>query len=224
MQISLNIVPARETISESFMQEILYITWLLILSQLSPGPDVTYVFRASLSRGFRAGAAAGAGISTGFILHTVLVCSFGAAVNEWDGLPYIVWAAGAWLLYMAWKIFPKNRNDGTDHMFEGATQKPMRKIYCDAFLCNMLNPKATLFLAGLCVPVLGTHNEPWYPWALGAAMVFGGYFGWCLWAALLQFPPLHRCYIRHVRFIDAFFSLALAFFAVSLCFSMSSGS
>lgn len=95
----------------------------------------------------------------------------------------------------------------------------MRTLYREALLCNILNPKATLFVAGLAVPVLGAHAEAWFPWALGIAMVSGAFLGWCLWSALLQFPPLRRAYLRAMRPVDALFAVALAVFAVLLCFA-----
>lgn len=198
------------------VQEIIYATLLLIMSQLSPGPDVTYVFRCALAQGFKAGATAGAGISTGIIFHTALVCCFGASVRTWEGMPLLVWTAGIWLLYLAWKISPKPRQNNTSETFAPVRSVPLGTVYREALLCNLLNPKATLFIAGLCIPLLGKHGEAWHPWAMGASMVIGSLLGWCLWAALLQFAPLHRFYMRRGRVIDAFFAAALALFACSL--------
>ena len=48
---------------------------LLVLAQLSPGPDVFFVFRTALAQGFRAGAAVGCGISLGFLIQATLACT-----------------------------------------------------------------------------------------------------------------------------------------------------
>lgn len=201
------------------MQEALTIVWLLILSQLSPGPDMAYVFRCALARGFYAGVAAGAGICSGLIVHVAVVCALGAAVIESPYKTPVMYAAGAWLLYLAWKIFPKKkRGDRPPASPEAGECGSFSTIYREALLCNILNPKATLFVAGLALPALAAHAQSWYPWALGAMMVFGAFLGWCLWAGLLQFPPLRNAYIRAMRPVDAVFALALAAFAVALCF------
>lgn len=200
------------------MQEAFTIVWLLILSQLSPGPDMTYVFRSALTRGFYAGAAAGAGICTGFVVHVAVVCSLGTAVTESPLKTPAMYAAGAWLLYLAWKIFPKNKRRDGGASLSGGERLSFSRIYREALLCNILNPKATLFVAGLALPALAAHAQPWYPWALGGMMVGGAFLGWCLWSVLLQFPPLRRAYIRAMRPVDAVFALALAAFAVALCF------
>lgn len=201
------------------MQEALTIVWLLILSELSPGPDMTYVFRSALAKGFYAGVTAGAGICTGFVVHVAIVCALGTAVNESPYKTPVMWAAGAWLLYLAWKIFPKKRHDAAaGASLEGGAGQSLATIYREALLCNILNPKATLFVAGLAIPALGSHPEAWYPWVLGGMMVLGAFLGWCLWSALLQFPPLRRAYVRAMRPVDAVFAVALAAFAVALCF------
>lgn len=201
------------------MQDALTIVGLLILSQLSPGPDMAYVFRSALARGFRAGMAAGAGISTGFVAHAALVCALGQAVVDSPWKTPVIWAAGAWLLYLAWKIFPKKGALSAEATLEKGEGQGPGVLFREALLCNILNPKATLFVAGLAVPVLGAHAESWYPWALGAMMVGGAFLGWCLWSALLQFPPLRRAYLRAMRRVDALFAVALAVFAVLLCFA-----
>lgn len=181
---------------------------------------MAYVFRSALARGFRAGVTAGAGISTGFVVHVAIVCALGTAVNESPLKTPVVWAAGAWLLYLAWKIFPKKKRvpDG-EVSLAGGSRQSLAAMYREALLCNILNPKATLFVAGLAVPALGSHPGTWYPWFLGGMMVTGAFLGWCLWSALLQFPPLRRAYIRAMRPVDAVFALALAVFAIVLCFA-----
>lgn len=195
------------------------IVGLLILSELSPGPDMAYVFRSALARGGRAGAVAGAGISTGFVVHVALVCTLGKAVVDSPWKTPVIWASGAWLLYLAWKIFPKKSAPSAEAGPEVNRGQGLRVLYREALICNILNPKATLFVAGLAVPVLGAHAEAWFPWVLGGMMVSGAFLGWCLWSALLQFPPLRRAYLRAMRPVDALFSVALAVFAVLLCFA-----
>ncbi|MBR3943761.1 MAG: LysE family transporter, partial [Akkermansia sp.] len=81
---------------------------LLVLSQLSPGPDVFFVFRTALAQGFRAGVAVGAGISLGFFIQAAVACTAGAWVMQQSWSTYMLWAAAAWLLYLSWKIFPKH--------------------------------------------------------------------------------------------------------------------
>ena len=75
---------------------LLLLSVLLIVSQLSPGPDVFFVFRTALAQGFRAGAAVGCGISLGFLIQAAFACSVGAWVMQqpWSG--FLLWPAAVW--------------------------------------------------------------------------------------------------------------------------------
>ena len=57
---------------------------LLLVSQLSPGPDVFFVFRTALAQGFRAGSAVGSGISAGFLIQATLVAIIKLCINQME--------------------------------------------------------------------------------------------------------------------------------------------
>ncbi|MBT9450539.1 LysE family translocator [Akkermansia glycaniphila] len=197
--------------------ELLLFALFFIFSQLSPGPDVALVFRAALSRGFRAGAAVGLGCSAGLVFHAALVCSLGAALLDWTYAPYVCAAAGGWLLFLAWKVYPR-RGVSQDAGMEGAAPKEsLASFFRDGLVSNVLNPKVTFFLLSLATPLLRRHDEPWFPWVMGLAMVVPAACGWMLWSGLLQFPVLRACYVRHTRGIEMVFAVLLAVFAAG-CF------
>lgn len=188
---------------------------LLILSQLSPGPDLAYVTRASLSLGWRAGVVASLGISTGLIVHAALVCGYGKILSHSSYTQLFGYLAGTWLLVLAYMIFPKKKT--ADFSFE-AEQKheahPLKKSYREALLCNLLNPKCTIFLLSLSTPLLEAHGEVWYPWFLGSLIVITAGFGWSLWSLILQQPHIRHFYGTHTRILDMTFSIALGLFAL----------
>ena len=190
---------------------------LLIFSQLSPGPDVIFVFRTALARGFRGGVAAGTGISLGFAIQATVACTLGAWFMQHSICTYLLWAAAAWLLYLAWKIFPKCSTDEELQLQEDGTLTSCPTLLWQGFLCNILNPKCTLFILTLSAGPIKTHGSiPWYTAALIIAFTAACWLGWALWSALLQWAPLRRQYLRHTKGIDAVFSLLLAGFAVLL--------
>ena len=82
---------------------------LLLVSQLSPGPDVFFVFRTALAQGFRAGSAVGAGIATGFFIQAALVAWVGGWLMSQPWSSWLLYAASVWLLYLAWRIFPRRK-------------------------------------------------------------------------------------------------------------------
>lgn len=203
---------------------ILAVCGALILSQLSPGPDVLYIFRTSLAQGFRAGFAVAFGINLGFLIQSIIVCTAGAWAIEHGWGRWLLPVAACWLLYLAWRIFPRHwRPAAEDSLAPTPTatatpqQEPATTLIIKGFLCNILNPKCMLFILGITSDALRTHTTlHWYVTALITALFIASLAGWALWSGLLQWPPLRRTYLRHTQAIDTLFAGILAAFAIIL--------
>lgn len=203
----------------SALLSLLLVSLFLVLSQLSPGPDVFFVFRTALARGFRGGAAVSSGINAGFCIQTLVVCSAGQWVMQQSWSRWVLLAAAGWLLYLAYKIFPR-RKTGEVSLGDSAEEDcvSLWRLAGQGFLCNILNPKCGLFIAGIALGPLNTYGAAfaWYTPALVAALVLSSQLGWMFWSALLQWHPIRGFYLRHTRPIDTAFSLLLALFAILL--------
>lgn len=203
----------------SALLSLLLVSLFLVLSQLSPGPDVFFVFRTALARGFRGGAAVSSGINAGFCIQTLVVCSAGQWVMQQSWSRWVLLAAACWLLYLAYKIFPR-RKTGEVSLGDSAEEDRVSlwRLAGQGFLCNILNPKCGLFIAGIALGPLNTYGSlyVWYTPALVAALVLSSQLGWMFWSALLQWQPIRGFYLRHTRPIDTAFSLLLALFAILL--------
>ncbi len=198
---------------------LLSVSLLLVISQLSPGPDVFFVFRTALAGGFRRGAAVGAGISAGSCIQAAVVCTLGVWVMQQDWAQWVLYAATAWLLYLAWRIFPRRGAAGQGVELEAPTETAgALRLFGRGFLCNILNPKCMLFFGGLSAAPLEAYAArfSWFAAALVLCLTLAGLLGWILWSALLQWGPIKGFYLRHVRAIDALFSILLAVFALLL--------
>lgn len=192
---------------------------LLVLSQLSPGPDVFFVFRTALSQGKRAGSAVGAGITLGFFLQTLVVCSAGTWVMQQEWSRWVLMGAACWLLYLAWKILPRAKTSNSVQLDATRTQRePLLSLFWQGFLCNILNPKCTLFICGLTLgpQQLYSNSLSWYAPALVLGLQAASFGGWVLWSTLLQWSPIRHMYLRHTRGIDTIFAILLAVFALLL--------
>lgn len=200
------------------LTSIFIVCGVLVLSQLSPGPDVLYVFRTALAQGFRSGLAVAFGINLGFLIQSIFVCTIGTWGIEQGWGKWMMPLAGCWLLYLAWKILPRHLRGQEDTLSQEASEsEDALTLIGRGFLCNILNPKCMLFILGITSEALHSHAHiRWYVPALVAALFVASLAGWALWSALLQWAPLRRFYTRHVRKIDLIFSLLLAGFAVTL--------
>ena len=81
---------------------------ILIISQLSPGPDLFYVVRTALAQGFRAACAVVTGITIGITIQLCIVCVAGPWLLEQEWSRWLLYAAAVWFLYLAWKIMPRH--------------------------------------------------------------------------------------------------------------------
>lgn len=191
---------------------------VLLVSQLSPGPDVFFVFRTALAQGFRAGAAVGSGISAGFLIQAALVAWLGGWLMAQPWSCCVLYVAVLWLLYLAWRIFPRHRVKVEQGALETTEKEPLPVLFGKGFLCNILNPKCTLFICGLGLGPLEQFGGTFAWYAPVLVLVFTGacLLGWVMWSALLQWSPVRGFYLRHTTEIDALFALLLAVFAILL--------
>ncbi len=197
---------------------ILLVCFTLVLSQLSPGPDVFLVFRTSLAQGFRRGFAVALGINLGFLIQSIAACTLGAWVLEQSWSRWLILGAACWLLFLAWRIFPKPGSSADISLDSDAVaRESYRSLILGGFLCNILNPKCMLFILSLTTDALRNHTAlSWYLPTLIGSLFFASLGGWTLWSALLQWAPLRGAYLRHTRAVDAVFALILAAFAALL--------
>lgn len=192
---------------------------VIVLGQFSPGPDMLLLTRTALRRGSPAGVRMALGIGCGLAFHATIAIAGMAVVFErftvlrrvllWVAAFYLLWLAYGLLreAFMAWHSGAKS---------ESTQRENGHSPFVRGLLCNLLNPKAALFLAAVCAPFLAGKHPDWWPAALWIVVVGLGVGLWSLWVVLLQWPPLRRSYERAVLWIDALFGIALIVLAAAL--------
>lgn len=199
------------------MGELAAFAGLMALGQFSPGPDMVLVSRTALREGTAAAWKTSLGIACGLIVHASLaVGGVAVAYQQFPAFRSVLkWVGSAYLLWLAFGML----REGFAAWYCGGKQ-PRRPPgfahppFLRGLLCNLLNPKAALFLAAASAPFLSRGHAPWWPFAIGGIVVIQGLALWMLWAALLQWGPLRRGYERFALVVDALFGIALAALAV----------
>lgn len=197
------------------MKEELIFAGILLLSQASPGPDQAFVTRSTLAYGFGAGVMAALGIGTGIVAHAALACTVGASVfHSFLGVGLFC-AASCWMLYLAWKIWPRGRKA----FLAGCGDIPPAScIYRDALVTNLMNPKATFFFVALSAPLL--EKIMILPMLFYLFLIVAtGTAGWILWALVFRWQPIRFFYGRYAGILDGILSLVLAGFGFSMLYS-----
>jgi len=119
-----------------------------LLLNMTPGPDIAYIAARAAAGGVRPGVAAALGITGGCVVHTlaaaaglsVLLATSAAAfgIVKWCGAAYLAYA-GPKLLRASWRA-----DDATPFQSVLAAA-PSARIFREAFVINIFNPKVALF-------------------------------------------------------------------------------
>jgi threonine/homoserine/homoserine lactone efflux protein len=140
---------------------------------LTPGADMMFCLGQGLRSGPRAAMAANLGIGLGCMVHTLLAgLGLGAVVQahpvafdaiRWLGVAYLLWLAAQAL-----------RNP-IDLQARDVAADPLAKVFRDALIVNLLNPKVILFILAF-LPQFVDPARAVLPQflMLGAILAFGG--------------------------------------------------
>lgn len=112
---------------------------------VTPGPAVVYIVARSVDQGWRAGVVSSLGVSVGslaqvfaaaFGLSAIVLSSVAAfAAIKYLGAAYLIWIGVR-------KLMERDRADGAPDL----PADPMRRIFTQGIVVNLLNPKSALFL------------------------------------------------------------------------------
>jgi threonine/homoserine/homoserine lactone efflux protein len=168
--------------------------WLFIVSGLllnvTPGPDTAYIVGRSVQGGWRGGAAAALGIGAGCLIH-VFAAGIGLSAllaASSTAFTLVKWAGAAYLCFMGVTMLLSRSHASDDAAAESVgislRQIPLRQVFWQGALTNVLNPKVALFFLAF-LPQFVAADSPHKAAAfvlLGLIFVFNGTL-WCLGVA-----------------------------------------
>ncbi|MDF5751028.1 LysE family translocator [Spongiactinospora sp. TRM90649] len=110
---------------------------------ISPGPNHLYIIARAVSQGRAAGVASAFGVEAGTLVHIAAAAA---------GLSYLVarsatlfamvkWAGVAYLIYLGIRTLMARG----EHTADQARPQPLRRVFLEGVLVNVLNPKVILF-------------------------------------------------------------------------------
>jgi threonine/homoserine/homoserine lactone efflux protein len=175
--------------------------WLFIISGLilniTPGPDTAYIVGRSAQFGWRGGAAAALGISTGCLVH-VVACAIGLSAllaASATAFTLVKWAGAAYLCIIGIRMLltPTSKPADASPRRDSVASPP--KVFWQGALTNVLNPKVALFFLAFLPQFVDaeTPHKALAFLALGLIFILNGTL-WCL--AVAAFAARTA---RHVR-------------------------
>lgn len=163
-------------------------TFLLtgILLNITPGNDTIFILSKSIGQGKKAGIVSALGIGTGSFIHTILAALGLSLIIAKSILLFniIKYAGATYIIYIGIKMFLDKNQLNTDISDKNEAVN-YRKIYRDAIITNVLNPKVALFFIAFLPQFIDPtfKNTVWPFLVLGITFITTGTI-WCLILAI----------------------------------------
>ena len=199
------------------------IGFLMLLSAMLPGPDFALVTKNSILHSRRAGLFTSLGIGSAILVH-ITYCVLGLAVIISQSLllfSFIKYLGAIYLIYLGiTAILTKHTST-----IEAKVHCPLQKskisdltAFRQGFLCNLLNPKATLFFLALFTMIIKSETPKLWELAYAIEM-FIITIGWfCSLTIILSHRRILRILNRIEKYIEKAVGIFLIGFGVALAF------
>lgn len=195
------------------LTELITIATLTLLTAMLPGPDFALVTKNTILFSRRAGILTTLGISCALMIH-VTYCSLGLALiiaNSIIAFNIIKYLGAAYLLYLG-IITLQLKNIKLKKPAADTSNRTLKDFtaFKQGFLCNLLNPKATMFFLALFTMVVK-------PGATGlidlcyAIVIFATAF---IWFSSLTYILSHRRVMSALNHSEIYISKLLGIFLI----------
>lgn len=154
-----------------------------ILLNLTPGQDTFYILGRTLAQGKRAGVASVLGIACGSVLHTIAAAAGLSALlfASASAFLFVKLAGAVYLVYLGLRMLLAKKAESSPSDGGTGPRLPLRRVFFQGLLTNLLNPKVALFFLAL-MPQFISEDSPAKSAAfvlLGFSFIATGTF-WCL--------------------------------------------
>ena len=118
-----------------------------LLLNVTPGPDTLYIVGRSTTQGLRAGVAAALGIGAGTLVHiSAAALGLSAILATSAGAFTLIKLLGAaYLVYVGLALLFSSQTPLDAADAASIVPAPLRTVFVQGFLTNVLNPKVALF-------------------------------------------------------------------------------
>lgn len=204
------------------MAEFFTIGFLMLLSSMLPGPDFAMVTKNTVMHSRTAGIFTSLGIASAILVH-VSYCILGLAVIITRSLllfSLVKYIGASYLVFIGIKtlISKKQSLQNAKCVLSTKTDISIFRAWRQGFLCNLLNPKATLFFLALFTMII-KPNTPIHIEIIYAAEMFIIIFSWfALITMILSHPIISQWLDKAQTYISKTLGVMLIGFGICLAF------
>jgi RhtB (resistance to homoserine/threonine) family protein len=182
----------------------LFIATIATLGMISPGPDFFLVIKNAARYPRLAAMMTSLGVVCGVITH-MSYCVAGLAVvittTPWL-FSLLKYVGAAYLIWVGIQALFSRTNSKMN--LDNLTQQPVKlhKAFVQGYLCNLLNPKATLFFLAMFTQVLQVDSSLGEKFWYASIIVCLSMIWWPLLVILIQSGPVRRGLAKAQKLID----------------------
>jgi RhtB (resistance to homoserine/threonine) family protein len=203
------------------MSAFLTVAFVHLLGVMSPGPDFILTTKNSLVFSRRSGMLTALGLGCGMLAHSAYcVVGIGLIVSRsillFNTLKYI---GAAYLIFIGWKALMSK--GGLISSAEAREEKDLAPwaAFRMGFLCNVLNPKATLFVFALFTQVIDPSTPAFVQAFYGLYMGMATVVWFSFVASVLSLPVVRRPFERMQGAIERFMGAVLILLGIRVAFA-----
>ena len=204
------------------LTQFLTIGFLMLFSAMLPGPDFALVAKNTLLHSRRAGLLTSLGIGTAILVH-ITYCALGLAIIISESLllfTIIKYIGAAYLIYLGiGSLLTKQ----TAHITAANTQIQKLDLsiltaFRQGFLCNLFNPKATLFFLALFTVIIKPDTPLMWELIYVIEMFVIITVWFCSLTFILSHPRVTQLLNKFEKYISKIVGIFLIGFGVALVF------
>ncbi|UBX49720.1 LysE family translocator [Providencia alcalifaciens] len=202
-------------------QTSIMVATIAALGMISPGPDFFLIIKNATRYQRSAAMMTAFGIIVAIALH-MSYCVAGLAVlittTPWL-FNILKYAGAAYLIWIGLKSLMPQKAKSIDLMNNQHEHVTFKQAFMQGFLCNVLNPKATLFFLAIFTQVLNvdsTFSEKlWFAFIIwGLAVIY-----WPILVCLIQSAPVRKGLAKVQKYVDKILGVVLVAFGIRVALS-----
>jgi threonine/homoserine/homoserine lactone efflux protein len=201
------------------LETILTLFTVCFFARMSPGPDMMLLIKHSTAGHSSVGSSSHAsedgstgscraayacvlGVCVGLCFHVMLSVLGLAIIIKSNPMVFAAlrYAGAIYLLYVGWRCFTDR--DSVRLEGQGGVRTSARQGFREGLLCNLLNPKVTMFILSVFMQLVTPETALSERLAYGAVIVLEGLFGWAAFVYFLHTPFMKRLYGNHAGAIN----------------------
>ncbi len=203
------------------MSAFLTVAIVHLLAVISPGPDFALVLKNGVSGSRSGGLWTCAGVAAGILVH-VAYCLLGIGILISRSILLfnaIKWIGALYLLFIGGKALLASTGTHALDVHAERRVQPWRRWFAEGFLCNALNPKATVFFLALFTQVISPSTPVAMQLFYGLYMSAQTFVWFALLSSLLNVSVVRRGVTRLHGVIDRVMGGVLILLGLKVAFA-----